>query len=398
MRQSLTAINLEHMADISQDRRKKFRMAFSSVAVVFLLGYGIVNWFLERELFALTNFAGAAMCAVYFAYLYIKPYKEHHPALFNIAMLLNATVNLVFPDGTVFWVFPILAGIIIVNDFKPALITTLVFVLSASLYLYLNNFSWVSFTYSRLPADRFILSLSVMCFIGLISNYYYAKATDYLQGLYQEGIDQLAYRDRLTGLANRWSFETWAKQKLQEQKGNDTITALLFLDIDNFKTINDTYGHDTGDKLLQHFANRLSRNLRTTDRKTNEQDYSVARYAGDEFMLLLYDIPRMDDLRAIVNRVNKLFEDDLKQENYDSNLTFSIGVAIYKQDAEELEDLIRCADKAMYEAKKSGKNRYRFYQSSQNMAVTEKVAQFNLVRPQNEWPENNNKAANCSET
>lgn len=379
MRQFLTGIKLEDMADINQNRKKKFRLMFSSVSVVFLAGYGCINWLLDREIFAITNFAGALLCAVYFGYLCVKKYSDHHPTLFNIAMLLNAAVNLIFPDGTVFWVFPILAGVIIINDFKQALITSTSFIAVSSVYLYFNDFSWVNFSTHRLPADRFIFSLTVMCFIALVSNYYYYKAIDYLQGLYQEGIDQLAYRDRLTGLANRWSFETWAKQKLIEQASSDSISALLFLDIDNFKFVNDTYGHDTGDKLLQHFATRLSGNMRHRDRETEEQDYSVARYAGDEFMLLLYDIPTMDDVRAIVHRINTLFEDDLKQDNYDANLTFSIGIAVYKQDADELEELIRCADKAMYEAKKLGKNRFRFYQSSQNEQSKDPISHLHIM-------------------
>ena len=380
MRQFLTGIKLEDMADISQNRRKKFRMVFTSIAIILLLGYGAVNWLLDRHIFTATNFFGAFLCCVYLIHLSLEKYKEHSPSLFNIAMLLNAAVNLVFPEGTIFWVFPILASIIIINEFKTALLTTSGFIIFSAVYLYFNNYGWVSFSSDRLPADRFLLSLSVMCLIGLNSNYYYHKAINYLQGLYQEGIDQLAYRDRLTGLANRWSFETWAKQKLVEQQSSKNISALLFLDIDNFKIINDTYGHDTGDKLLQHFATRLSSNMRNRDRKTNEQDYSVARYAGDEFMLLLYNIPSISDVHTIVNRINKLFDDDLKQEDHDSNLTFSIGVSIYKQDADNLEELIRCADKAMYEAKKMGKNRYRFYQSSQNGIVEQAVTQLQAVR------------------
>lgn len=379
MRHFLTGIKLEDMADINQTRKKKFRMISTLVAILLLTWHSIVNGLAHREVFAIVNLCGVILCCVYLAYLYVNKYRNHHPTLFNIAMLLNAAANLVFPEGAIFWIYPILAGVIIINDFKPALFTCVLFILSSSLFLYFNNAEWLRFNFGQLPADRFILSLSVMCFIALFSNYSYHKAVDYLHGLYQEGIDQLAYRDRLTGLANRWSFETWAKQKLAAQNQHTGISALLFLDIDNFKIINDTYGHDTGDKLLQHFATRLSNNMRNRDRNTNEQDYSVARYAGDEFMLLLYDLATIEDVKTIVNRINKLFEDDLKQEKYDLNLTFSIGVAIYKQDADNLEELIRCADKAMYEAKNLGKNRYRFYHSSQNNTTQEVVSKLNII-------------------
>ncbi|MCV5917288.1 GGDEF domain-containing protein, partial [Escherichia coli] len=118
-------------------------------------------------------------------------------------------------------------------------------------------------------------------------SYYYAKVVSYIQTLYREGIEELAYLDQLTGLANRWSFETWARAKLHDIDHSDecSVTALVFLDIDNFKYINDTYGHDVGDQVLKAFATRLKKSIRNSDRKTDKHDYSIARFAGDEFVL-----------------------------------------------------------------------------------------------------------------
>jgi diguanylate cyclase (GGDEF)-like protein len=168
--------------------------------------------------------------------------------------------------------------------------------------------------------------------------------------------------DQLTGLANRWSFENWAEAKLQNTKGDKrSITALVFLDIDDFKSINDTYGHDVGDRVLQHFARRLKNNVRSKDRKTDKHDYSIARFAGDEFVLLLYDVNSREDLENILKRICHLFEDTYESSERINKLTISVGVSLFPQDADTLPELTRCADKAMYAAKHGGKNQYRYY-------------------------------------
>lgn len=128
-----------------------------------------------------------------------------------------------------------------------------------------------------------------------------------------------------------------------------------FLDIDNFKRINDSYGHDVGDQVLKHFAHRLRNNIRNKDRATNQHDYSIARFAGDEFVLLLYGVRNLRDLDNILNRICNLFVDRYPETDMLNNLTVSIGAAIYPKDAITLPELTRCADKAMYAAKHGGK-------------------------------------------
>ena len=213
----------------------------------------------------------------------------------------------------------------------------------------------------------------MMSLVCHTSAYYYTKAVSYIQRLYKEGIEDLAYRDQLTGLANRWSFERWATEKLATVDSERSLTALVFLDIDDFKNINDSYGHDVGDSVLQHFANRLSNNIRTRDRKRHEYDYSIARFAGDEFVLMLYDIPNRKDLDGILNRICGLFESGCQTNERIKELTLSVGVSLYPQDAKELHELTRCADKAMYVAKHSGKNRYAYYHDNPTSTLIEEL-------------------------
>jgi diguanylate cyclase (GGDEF)-like protein len=215
----------------------------------------------------------------------------------------------------------------------------------------------------------------------------------YIQNLYREGIEELAYLDQLTGLANRWSFEKWARSKLEEvdTQGSNKVTALVFLDIDNFKLINDSYGHDVGDQVLQHFATRLKNSIRNKDRSTNKHDYSIARFAGDEFVIMLYDVRSKKDLNNILSRIVNLFNGGYHSCDSINEITMSAGVAIYRQDAHDLSELTRCADKAMYTAKHTGKNRFAFYEDcSQNIQALKEshsllgtMAQCSNVTPLN---------------
>lgn len=211
---------------------------------------------------------------------------------------------------------------------------------------------------------RFLLTLLAISFVCHTFSYYYAKILNYVQILYREGIEELAYFDQLTGLANRWSFETWVQQKLDDidHSHDSALTALVFLDLDNFKHINDNYGHDVGDQVLKTFASRLQSSVRNRDRSTLKHDYSIARFAGDEFVLLLYDVHNKEDLNKVLQRIVNVYAGGHQEDSMIHEITMSLGVAIYKQDAAELSELVRCADKAMYVAKQTGKNQYAYYE------------------------------------
>lgn len=139
--------------------------------------------------------------------------------------------------------------------------------------------------------------------------------------------------------------------------------------------------------MLKHFAQRLKNNVRHSDRRTERHDYSIARFAGDEFVLLLYDVKSLQDLDSILHRISHLFEEPYKEGDTKllNNLTVSAGAALFPLDADNLEELTRCADKAMYAAKHGGKNQYRYYHNvttHHDEEAEQELAQFTPAKNQ----------------
>ena len=167
---------------------------------------------------------------------------------------------------------------------------------------------------------------------------------------------QLAYHDMLTGLPNRQLFHDRLSEALTNSYRNLKKTALLFIDLDGFKAVNDTLGHDVGDRLLQDVAQRLQEHTRASD--------TVARMGGDEFTVILTNIDEVQDVASVAGKIIKVLG-----EPYDygdgivARVTGSIGISMYPKDGSNSVDLIRHADESMYKAKNSGKNNYVFYES-----------------------------------
>lgn len=362
---------LEEMADLKSTRKNKLVLMCSVVGVLVLSGYGLVNFTNQNYLVGGINLLCATTLCLNLWHMRLR--SEHYADLIlSGTLLFQAVIFLLYGEQTPYrlvWLYPILAAVIFVNEFKIGLILS-------GAFLSLTAFSFASMPSvtleESLAYDRFLISLLALTILCNTSSYFYDKVVNYVQSLYKEGIEDLAYMDQLTGLANRWSFESWAEEKLKQVRNNKTLTAMVFLDIDDFKTINDTYGHDVGDRVLQHFAKRLKNNVRNKDRKTEKHDYSIARFAGDEFVLLLYDVRSRNDLENILRRISHLFEDSYESSERINKLTISVGVSLFPKDADSLPELTRCADKAMYSAKHSGKNQYRFY-SGDRLAPLEEI-------------------------
>jgi diguanylate cyclase (GGDEF)-like protein len=210
---------------------------------------------------------------------------------------------------------------------------------------------------SRLKEELFFFSLNVKIIhpetkqeleIPLnISPFEYNNQILYL-GTIHDG-----YYDSLTGLPNVPIFEFNVEKAIASAKRRNKILAILFIDVDNFKFINDTYGHLIGDKIIQMVSKILESTLRIDD--------FITRKGGDEFIILLNDLARKEDISYVLDKIIEHFEKPIEIENQKILLTLSIGISIFPDDGDTVKDLIQKADYVMYKSKKNNRNSYTFY-------------------------------------
>ncbi len=167
----------------------------------------------------------------------------------------------------------------------------------------------------------------------------------------EETIRRMAYHDPLTGLPNRVLFNDRVGMALSRARRSGEILALMVLDLDSFKEVNDTRGHDVGDRLLQLAAERLSRLVRTSD--------TVARIGGDEFYLLLPGLTGAADADGAAEKIVVAFQEPFVLDSESLRVTTSLGFALYPEDGDDDKGLMRRADRAMYQAKRAGRSRHR---------------------------------------
>lgn len=181
----------------------------------------------------------------------------------------------------------------------------------------------------------------------------------------EDRIRQHAYYDGLTGLPNRTLFLERLQQAANRGGRYNERFALFFIDLDRFKSVNDSLGHDAGDLLLQLVSGRVANIIRETD--------TLARHAGDEFSLLLNNINRDDDLAVLAQKIVNSLEEPFEIKGREVHIGASIGIAEFPEDGREASTLLRNADLAMYEAKHSGKNTYRFFSEELNATIKQHV-------------------------
>ncbi|MDO9066952.1 MAG: diguanylate cyclase, partial [Deltaproteobacteria bacterium] len=179
-------------------------------------------------------------------------------------------------------------------------------------------------------------------------------------------ISYQAYHDQLTGLANRILFKDHLDLAIAQAKRNQNMLAVMFLDMDRFKVVNDTLGHVIGDSLLKEVASRLKGCLREGD--------TLARQGGDEFTLLLPQIDDRDDALRTAEKMIKSFDVPFHIDGHELYVSISIGIALYPVDGESMDTLIKNADIAMYDSKAKGRNRCQLYTGSMNVSFAEKLS------------------------
>ena len=176
-------------------------------------------------------------------------------------------------------------------------------------------------------------------------------ALDYIAK--QERLNELAYYDVLTGLSNRNLMHEHLRQALAHAARNDRMVGVVFIDLDRFKWVNDTFGHSGGDRLLKEIASRIASCTREGD--------IVSRHGGDEFIMVLPDLPNRESATPVLQRVLESISEPVLIDGCEVNVSCSIGAAFFPHDGAEPEILLRNADATMYEAKERGPGKLRYY-------------------------------------
>jgi len=196
---------------------------------------------------------------------------------------------------------------------------------------------------------------------------YLAIATDITERKQAERqIEFLAYRDVLTGLPNRLLLQDRFVQAVAYADRAGLQVALLFIDLDNFKTINDSLGHAVGDALLKEIALRLGACVRETD--------TISRQGGDEFLIVLPDLLDTDAISPVLAKIRERLHEPFELDGHELTTSASIGIAIYPSDGRDFDTLLKKADTAMYQAKDAGRNSYRFFDEQMNVKAIEHLS------------------------
>ena len=182
---------------------------------------------------------------------------------------------------------------------------------------------------------------------------------------HESQLERQANYDTLTGLANRNLFQDRLSQALISSRRNNRGLAVLFIDLDHFKQINDSLGHDAGDLLLTQVATRLTGNVREGD--------TVARQGGDEFVLILSEIREEDDVPVVAQKILQAMSAPFDINGRELHITCSIGIASYPKDGEDRQTLLKNADAAMYRAKELGRNNAQYYAAEMNLKAMERL-------------------------
>lgn len=188
----------------------------------------------------------------------------------------------------------------------------------------------------------------------------------------EKELEFLAHNDSLTGLPNRILLHDRISHAIANSARSGLMVALCFIDLDNFKKINDSYGHSYGDEILKQFSERIASTIRTCD--------TLSRIGGDEFILLVENVKEVDEIDPIVSKIQTVFNEPFLVKEQKFFLSASIGISLYPEHGLESETLMKNADAAMYKAKDAGKNTYAFYTLDMTIASYERIGMENALR------------------
>lgn len=190
--------------------------------------------------------------------------------------------------------------------------------------------------------------------------------------MYQRQIEHLATHDALTGLLNRYSLYDRLEHAIACSRRDNTQTGVLFMDLNRFKQINDSLGHDKGDMLLEEIARRIKHSVREGD--------TVARLGGDEFVIVMENVHDIEEMARVADIVLGNISKTIYLDSHELSVTTSIGASVFPKDGENVSMLLKHADLAMYQAKEMGSGSFRFYDPYMNIKILERLLTENALR------------------
>lgn len=364
------------MMQVRHRRRFVLCQVLTNIGVIFLFALGGLS--LYNDAFLLGSIlVSNGLIGLVNLYLLKRSGNVERAALILSGILFVLCMSLLITGGKdntgMLWIYPIAAINLFINRFWPAVVVFCIFSVTSTLLLFTPLSSLLMTSYTLVEAIRFILTtlaLNLICLAALRSE---EQSYETIIKLHDDDIRQMAFYDTLTGLPNRWNFKTNLQRVIDRASKDKQRVGLLYIDLDNFKQVNDQYGHEMGDKLLLKFSEQLWSEIRPSDQVLKPQEESIARLAGDEFVVLLPDIKDTINAGKVASRILDIFDGGFEVEGI-THLTYaSIGIAVFPDDAKEPSELLHFADTAMYDAKQNGRNCFRFF--TQEIADTIKQRQ-----------------------
>lgn len=364
------------MMQVRHRRRFVLCQVLTVIGVIFLFALGGLS--LYNDAFLLGSIlVSNGLIGLVNLYLLKRSGDVERAALILSGILFVLCMSLLITGGKdntgMLWIYPIAAINLFINRFWPAVVVFCIFSVTSTLLLFTPLSSLLMTSYTLVEAIRFILTtlaLNLICLAALRSE---EQSYETIIKLHDDDIRQMAFYDTLTGLPNRWNFKTNLQRVIDRASKDKQRVGLLYIDLDNFKQVNDQYGHEMGDKLLLKFSEQLWSEIRPSDQVLKPQEESIARLAGDEFVVLLPDIKDSINAGKVASRILDIFDGGFEVEGI-THLTYaSIGIAVFPDDAKEPSELLHFADTAMYDAKQNGRNCFRFF--TQEIAETIKQRQ-----------------------
>ncbi|WOI36842.1 EAL domain-containing protein [Alteromonas sp. CI.11.F.A3] len=354
----------QEMLAVRYRRRYRLCQVLTILGVIFLFALGSFSLVDGAEVLG-TILIVNALVGLLNIYLLKRTGNVERAASILSGILFFLSMSLIITGGKnntgMLWVYPIVAINLFINRFWPAVFWFVIFSVASILLLFTPASILLMTNYSFVEAIRFILTmlaLNAICLAALRSEELAYKT---IMQLHDDDIRKMAYYDTLTGLPNRWSFKTNLERLLSRAEKDKQRVGLLYIDLDNFKQVNDQYGHEAGDRLLLEFSERLWEEIRPTDQLLKPQTESLARLAGDEFVVLLRNIKAPLDASVVATRILNIFDGGFKVDDVTHMIYASIGIAVYPDDATDPSTLLHHADAAMYDAKHNGRNCFKFF-------------------------------------